>query len=105
MRSRFPGIKAGQVGKALTSSAVYRPKDGMAHGSGYGSVNAAKALAAAAVLSTPPAARAGADAQPPLAPAAVAAASATQGLGPQLLRAREVSRGLLALLFLRISLY
>jgi Subtilase family len=105
IRSRYPGLTAEQVRTALTSSTVYRPKDGAAHGSGFGSVNAAKAMAAAAVLSTPPAARAGADAQPPVAPAAVAAASGTQGLGPQLLRAGEISGGLLALLLLLISVY
>ena len=88
---------------SLTSSTVYRPADGMAHGSGYGTVNAAKAMAAAAMLSTPPAARAGAGAQPPLAPAAVAAPSATHGIESQLLRAGEISAGLLALLLVLIA--
>ena len=105
IRSRYPGLTAEQVRKSLTRSTVYRPRGGMAHGSGFGSVNAAKAMAAAAVLSTPPAARAGADAQPPVAPAAVAAASASQSIGPQFLRAGEISGGLLALLLLLIAVY
>jgi hypothetical protein len=105
IRSRYPELTPEQVGKSLTSSTVYHPKDGMAHGSGYGSVNAAHAMAAAAILSTPPAARAGAGAQPPLAPAAVAKAPANQSIEPQLLRAGEISGGLLALLLLLISVY
>ena len=105
IRSRYPGLNAEQVRKSLTGSTVYRRKDGRAHGSGYGSVNAAKAMAAAAVLGTPRAASAGAGAQPPLAPAAVAAAPASHGIEPQLLRAGEISGGLLALLLLLISVY
>ena len=105
IRSRYPDMTAQQVRTSLTSSTVYRPADGMAHGSGYGSVNAANAMAAAAMLSTRPADRAGAGAQPPLAPAAVAAPSATHGFESQLLRAGEISGGLLVLLLVLIALY
>ena len=105
IRSRYPHLTAQQVRTSMTSSTVYRRADGLAHGSGYGAVNAAKAMTAAAMLGTPPSARAGAGAQPPLAPAAVAAPSATQGIESQLLRAGELSGGLLVVLLLLIALY
>jgi Subtilase family len=105
IRSRYPDLTAQQVRRSLTSSTVFHPADGMAHGSGYGTVNAARALAAASKLSTPPADRAGAGAQSALAPAAAAAPSATQGIGSRLERAGEISGGLLALLLVLIGLY
>jgi Subtilase family len=105
IKSRYPDLTAEQVRRSLISSTVFRPAGGMAHGSGYGTVNAARAMAAAAKLSTAPADQAGAGAQPALAPAAAATPSATQGIGSRLERAGEISGGLLALLLVLIGLY
>jgi hypothetical protein len=105
IRSRYPGLTAQQIRTAMTSSTVFHPANGRAHGSGYGTVNAANALAAAATLSTTPANRAGAGAQPPLPAAAVAAPPATSNIESQLGRAGEISGALLALLLVAIGLY
>ncbi len=105
IRAQYPGLPASQVRKAITSSTVYRPAGGRADGSGYGTVDAQNAIAAAAALATPPGARAGAGARPLVAPRAIPAASATAGIGSQLLQAGEVSAGLLAVLLLLIGGY
>ena len=105
LRSRYPGLTAAQVRQALTTSTVFRPAHGLSDGSGYGTVNADKAMAAAALLATPPADRAGAGAQPLVAPAGVAGSPASQGIGAQLVRAGEIAGGVLVLLLLIIAVY
>jgi subtilisin family serine protease len=104
IRARYPSLSVDQVRTAITSSTVFRPAGGLADGSGYGTVNADKALTAAASLVTAPARRAGSGARPRLAPAAIPAAS-TESLGSQLLRAAEISGGLLLVLLLLIAVY
>ena len=105
IRSRYPALSATQVRQAMTSSTMYRRAGGLADGSGYGAVNADKALQAAARLAIPVAPRAGAKAQPLVAPAAVAAASSTGGITHQILRAAEVSGALLLALLLLVGGY
>ena len=48
IRAQFPTLTPAQVTKALTTSTVYRPAGGRADGSGFGTVDAARALTAAA---------------------------------------------------------
>ena len=48
IRAQFPALSPAQVTKALTESTVFRPPGGQSDGSGAGTVDAAKALAAAA---------------------------------------------------------
>jgi hypothetical protein len=50
IRTQFPTLTPAQVTKVLTSSTVYRPSGGQSRGSGYGTVDAARALAAAAQM-------------------------------------------------------
>jgi hypothetical protein len=104
IRARYPGLSVDQVRSVITTSTVYGRKAGRADGSGYGTVNADHAMAAAALLAMPKGSRAGKGAQPLIAPAAIPAAS-TQGVGSQLLRAGEISAGLLAVLLLLIIGY
>jgi len=104
IRARYPGLSVDQLRSVMTTSTVYGRTGGRADGSGYGTVNADRAMAAAALLAMPKGSRAGKGAQPLLAPAAIPAAS-TQGVGSQLLRAGEISAGLLAVLLLLIISY
>jgi Subtilase family len=73
IRAQFPSLTPAQVTKALTSSTIYRRRNGQATGSGAGTADAADALAAAASInaaaapSAPPASTAPAAA--PRAPA------------------------------------
>lgn len=53
IRSEFPNLSASQVRGSMTASTVYKGKDGFATGSGYGSVDAVRALSTAATLSPP----------------------------------------------------
>lgn len=50
IRAQFPVLSPAQVTKALTQSTVYRPSGGQNDGSGAGTVDAARALAAAASM-------------------------------------------------------
>ena len=105
IRSRYPDLSAAEVRTALITSTMFRRANGRSDGSGYGVVNAQKALAAAAAVATPPRDTAGNLVDPRLSPAAVAATSATSNLPSQVLRAGEESAALLALLLLLIAGY
>ncbi len=104
IRSRNPGLSAAGVRTALITGTTYRRAGGLAVGSGYGAVNADKAMTVAATLSAPPSGRASAGAQPVQAPAPVSAAPA-QAIGAQVVRAGELSGGLLVVLLLLIAIY
>lgn len=104
IRSRYPELSPSEIRQALITTTAHRRAGGFAEGSGYGTVNAAGALAAAEQLATPSSDRAGAGAQAAVSPTAGAAAS-NGGLGSQLLTAGEISAGLLLLLLLLIALY
>ena len=105
IRSRYPRLSAAAVRRALITSTVFRPRNGLADGSGYGTVNAEKALAAASALATPARDKAGSHAQPLLAPAAIPATSATQSLESQLVKAGEESSAVLVVLLLLVAGY
>jgi len=53
IRSEFPNLTATQVVAAMTHSTLYHPAGGHLDGSGYGTVDAFRALAGAATLSPP----------------------------------------------------
>jgi hypothetical protein len=105
IRARYPGLSADQVRTAITTGTVFGRTGGRTDGSGYGTVNADKAVEAAALLATPKGGHAGAGAQPLVSPSAIAAASATQGLGSQVRRDGEISAALFAVLLLLIIAY
>jgi len=105
IRARYPGLSADQVRSTITTSTVFGRSGGRADGSGYGTVNADRAMAAATALATPKGSKAGTGAQPLLAPAAVSAAPASQAIGSQVIRAGEISAALLVVLLLLITAY
>src|SRR5215471_9841827 len=53
IRGQFPDLSAAQVTTALTKGTVYQPANGMLNGSGHGTVDAEKAILAAATMSPP----------------------------------------------------
>jgi hypothetical protein len=105
--ARYPGLSPAQVTHALTSSTLFRRPGGMKVGSGHGTANAQRALAAAAALAAPPDERSGAGALPRTKPAQPPAAEVSSGGGlmPRVLRAAIVSAGVLILLLLLIAAY
>ena len=104
IRSRYPGLPPASVRTALITSTRYRRAGGLAVGSGYGAVNADKAMAVAATLAARPSGRASAGAQPVQAPAPISTAR-EPGIAAKIARAGEVSGGLLLLLLLLIAVY
>ena len=106
IRARFPKLSAAQVTTALTSSAVYQPADRTTSGSGRGTVDAGRALIAAAAMAAPANERAGAGAVSLAAPTAPSAAPATSNaLAPRVLRAAIISAAALILLLLLVTVY
>jgi Subtilase family len=103
IRSRYPGLTVNEVRKALTSSTVWGHHGG--NGSGFGTVDASRALAAAASIATPTSSLAGSRAQAALLPSAAAASVTTAAVAPRLIRAAEISGGLLVVLLLLIAWY
>jgi hypothetical protein len=105
IRSRYPSLSVTDVRAALTTTTMFHRANGLTDGSGYGAVNAAAALGAAANLATPAGDRAGASAERPttLRPAATGAGVAK--LSPQIVRAGEISVGVLVLLLLAVAGY
>ena len=53
IRSEFPNLTAGQVRKSMTESTVFGRKGGISSGSGFGTIDASQAVAAAATMSPP----------------------------------------------------
>ena len=106
IKSRYPEFTPKQVTQALTSSTVFRGA-GAQNGSGHGTVDAAKALAAAAVIAKPGPSRAGDNAVPaqqlPTLPPAQPQAS--DQLTPKLKRAAAVSLAVLVVLLIPILIY
>ncbi|MGH3304559.1 MAG: S8 family serine peptidase, partial [Streptosporangiaceae bacterium] len=105
IRSRYPNLSVANLRTALTTTTMYHRANGLSDGSGYGAVNAAAALGAAATLATTARERAGADAKPvaTLGPAAAGVGAAK--LSPQIVRAGELSAGVLVLLLLAAAGY
>jgi subtilisin family serine protease len=105
IRSRYPSLSVADVRTALTTTTMFHRADGLADGSGYGAVNAAAALGAAATLATPASELAGAKAEPPTTSRPPAAGAGMARLSPQIVRAGEFSGGLLLLLLLAVAGY
>ena len=49
LRSHFPSLTAAEISRAMTAGTFYKPSGGASNGSGYGTVDAAKAIAGAAI--------------------------------------------------------
>ncbi len=107
IKARFPELTPQQVTRALTSSTVFHPAGGQLNGSGHGTVDAAKALAAAAALAKPGPQRAGDGAVPatPLPTLPPAVPQASDKLTPKLERAGILSLAVLILLLVPILIY
>ncbi|MGB6454330.1 MAG: S8 family serine peptidase, partial [Streptosporangiaceae bacterium] len=105
IRSRYPNLSVADVRSALTTTTMYHRSNGLADGSGYGAVNAAAALGAAATLATPAKERAGAGAKPAATFGPAAAGVGAAKLSPQIVRAGEISAGVLVLLLLAVAAY
>lgn len=106
IRSRFPQLSVAQIRHVLTSSTVFRPTGGRQDGSGYGTVDAGRALAAAAALAAPARERAGFGALARSQPAAPAVLTVTSNaLVPRVLRAAIIAAAVLILLLALIGAY
>jgi hypothetical protein len=97
--AQYPTLTPVQVAQALTSSTVNKPSGGgHVPGSGYGSVDAGRAMLAAASLAAPPSAHASARAQPLASPPVPAAVPVSNSLAPRLIRAALIALAVLVLL-------
>ena len=103
IQSEFPSLTAAQLTGTLIHSTVFHPRRAQLRGSGFGTVNAARALAAAARIGAPMTRRAGVQALPRRDPPAVAPATAS--LAPRLLRDAVIAAGVLIVLLMLISAY
>jgi serine protease len=104
IRSGFPSLSAAQVRTALITGTMFRHPNGLASGSGYGAVNAVRALTAAAA-EIPAADRAGAGSQPWTTLAKPAPQSPQSTVTRQLVTAAAISGGVLLVLLLLIVWY
>jgi subtilisin family serine protease len=107
IKSKFPELTPDQVTRALIRGTAIRPPGGIADGSGHGTVDAARALAAAAAIAAPSLHRAGDGAvsstQLPAAPSASPLAG--ENLRPKLERDALISLAVLVVLLLPITVY
>ena len=105
IKAQYPKLTLLQVQQAITTSARQAGTAVKAPGSGTGTVDAGRAMLAAAALAAPPADQAGAKAQPLASPAVPAAVPVSNGLVPGLVRAVLISLAVLALLIGAIMWY
>src|SRR5262249_53554541 len=99
LRSKFPGLSPPQVTRLLTGTTLFQRPGGRRDGFGYGTVDAGRAMAAAAALTAPASHRAGAGAQPWSSPASPGApAVSSDALMPRVLRAAILSAAVLVVL-------
>jgi serine protease len=106
IRSRYPALTPAQVTRALTTSTVFKPGARATAGSGAGTVDAQRALLAAAALAAPPDSRAGAGAQAFSQPASPGVSPvSSNALAPRIVRAAAISAGLLIVLLLLVIGY
>jgi subtilisin family serine protease len=105
IRSRYPQLSVSQVRTVLTTSTRFRAACGLACGSGYGTVDAGRALVTAAQIAAGPGHRAGTGAQQVVAPGTIAATPSVGSLEPGIVRSAAISGGLLAFLLLLVWWY
>jgi len=106
VRSKFPVLSPALVRRALIHSTLFQRPGGIQNGSGYGTANAARALARASVIAAP--LGGGATASPAAsqqAPTPPAVPSAASSLVSKVLKAVVISAGVLILLLLPITIY
>lgn len=104
IKSQYPEFTPAQVTQALTSSTVFRPPDGMTDGSGHGTADAGRALAAAKSIAGP-LHRAGAGEVARTQPATPPVPLVDQALAPKIERDALISAALLAVLLVPITGY
>jgi hypothetical protein len=105
IKAQYPKLTPLQVEQAITTSTAVKPAGGQAPGSGTGSVDAGRAMLAAAALAAPLGDQAGAKAQPLASPPVPAAVPVSNSLAPRLVRAALISLAVLALLLGAILWY
>jgi hypothetical protein len=105
IKAQYPELTPAQVTQALTSSTVFRPANGMTDGSGHGTADAEKALAAAKSIAGSGPQRADAGAVSRTQPATPSVPLIDQALGPKLERDAIMSGALLVVLLVPITVF
>jgi hypothetical protein len=105
IKSQYPELTPAQITQALTSSTVFHPAGGMADGSGHGTADAGRALAAAKVIAGAGIPRAGAGEVARTQPAAPPVPFVDQALGPKIKRDGLISGALLVVLLVPITAF
>jgi hypothetical protein len=105
IKSQYPELTPAQITQALTTSTVFRPPNGMSDGSGHGTADAERALAAAKVIAGPGLGRADAGAVSRTQPAAPSVPFISQTLAPKIKRDGLISGAVLVVLLVPIILY
>jgi Subtilase family len=105
IKAQYPELTPAQVTQALTTSTVFRPANGMTDGSGHGTADAEKALAAAKSIAGPGPQRAGAGAVSRSQPGAPSVPLIDQALAPKLERDAIMSGALLVVLLVPITVF
>lgn len=105
VRSQFPNLTATQVRDAMTKGTAYQRHGGLATGSGYGTVDAAKAIDQAAAMSPPHARPASLGALPRRMPATPAVPSSGSLIVRDVLTDGIISAAALAALLVPIMWY
>jgi hypothetical protein len=105
IKSQYPQLTPAQVTQALTSSTVFRPPGGMSDGSGHGTADAARALAAAKAIAGPGLPKAGAGEVARTQPATPPVPFVDQALAPKIKRYGSISGALLVVLLVPITAF
>jgi subtilisin family serine protease len=105
IKSQYPQLTPAQVTQALTTSTVFRRPGGMADGSGHGTADAGRAMAAAKVIAGPGLPRADAGEVARTQPAAPPVALADQPIAPKIKHDALISGALLIVLLVPITAY
>lgn len=105
IRSEFPNLTGGQVRSSMLHSTVYGRKNGIADGSGYGTVDASRAVTVAATMSPPHAQPAMEGAVPRSRPVAPMVRSSASIIARDLTGDAGLSIAALALLLIPIVTY
>jgi Subtilase family len=105
IKSQYPELTPAQVTQALTRSTVFRPPGGTEDGSGFGTADAARALAEAGTIAAPGPPRAGAGAVSNPMPAAPAPPVISDAMTAKLRRDGVISLIVLAVLLVPTVVY
>jgi len=105
VRSQYPNLTAAQVMTAMAQGTVYQPRNGVADGSGYGTLDAQKAVARAAAMSPPGARPASLGALPRRQPVMPPVRTSTSIIESDLMMDGAISAGALAALLVLITWY